>query len=1640
MPTPRHGGHAPDIDIWDESAGVQGDHLKALHEALDMDTFLTAGVEHVMEITETGEIDLAFGGMEAAPDEEAYAEEHRGERAILRAVGPLKYPLGMKPRPATTSSTVKVASLDEKIAAMPGHLSLSPAQTKAYFGPGARMAFLDRLGTVSHKRHISNFNSLGSSTTFLFPEPAEDTGVDEDDRVSSAVGAFVPQRLKKDPDVSSFASAMIRTQQLGDRNHQYGATQRREVHVLSRVNTASATVRSARSGASRCRSSSSRYSLVGTIASPSQRLRQASHLALSAASQGLVDDSMQWTPGSPHSRHNGISGGMREGVGGEATVESAASPVVVTPWTVGEHGMDDGSAVGDTRAMDQSLLEPSSWIDGEIGPDGNRKSGATSGVRSSLSRSLGGFASSSGLLAENDPDSDDGEDDLLNIAMQGEMLASGTEMGVPLSPRSKFIDGCMRVGLNPRASLVLRKTLSKQLNLKHQGMGDAMARVLAESITDLPYIESVCIADNNLTDEGMAPLFKAIAKMPNLVDIDVSQNEIGPETAAALYQFLMTPGCPLLRLTLQKADVDDFECQKFIEAIRDNPGLQELDLTGNLLGQSENLNTVMPDLITGGEALADVLRSPGCSLKVLKLAWNMLRMDGAIDLCSSLSENSSLTYLDLSFNSLGRNGGCMLGDALEENKTLRTLIISSNNIDSVACFTICAGVIENEALHKLVMDENPIGAEGAKALMVLPTLVGNRVKVSAKKCNINLKDSLCWFDSKNLLRDYQIDLSDPFERAVSLVLLHLVASHHTYIFDKVEYEPPKAWSGKGPKPKGGGKRETITLESAVSMQRMQYFDESQQRVYDGLQRLIACASNVELAMQLFQEKDADGSGEIDEEEFGDLVRSLGIEMTPERQREVMAEFDVDQGGKLEIPEFLLFLKVQHREASKRLRDLTEQPVMVSRGAPPGSGKGDVNRYVPPREGILHMRVVDGFARKDIHRTLTSCDREYIDAVAKDSGDRTVMSSYGVQSFKLRLDESVALCQTILKDTTNKAKVLADVLPQMVDFNEARVLVSKVLKGNKTEVHKLRRLVGAALRPMLGLPDGYYELDFSNPMDRLCLTTLLEISKTVAKDRALLHSKYFGAGVMGDVSQHANWSCFRNEIMFGEPVVMTPALVTPMPRSGKVSFDFSSASFQQAKFDDLVLSDNRVTKMLISVHLLREEDRGAALERLDRHKKHSDACLRGDGKTLWECSTEKAAAVGQYRHEFYSRLRERTEETELYRENEEIHIHIDNDGIVNVPTLTAILHHQHHYANGDDEGQGSILKHSMVSEGHAEKSHAAISSEVLRGLDQADAAEAAEHERELEAKRAKASFVANKEAAALLAGGSTSDTSDVAAETIRNQLQQDVELKARQKAHFSSGNDEYFNKFRKLLASHEIKPQAKASKYVEVLVDMFGHTYFLCRHMELLLELFFDLGHHHTSAHFGTYRVELLTMLFGRIVDLHNFEIILRKLTPFEMACTIARIGYLCIYNPMKPEGSWELELDRPEERRICKTLCLLSVVEPGANLSEVSFKWQRDMDPMPGYELTEPWLTEEGLPKRGIWSCRYYSGEGKCLNGCRPHIGLRRAMLKLVLMNEQFICLDEQRAIPGEENTMGAKYIANETSKFINYLCYRDNA
>jgi ATP-dependent protease HslVU (ClpYQ) peptidase subunit len=62
---------------------------------------------------------------------------------------------------------------------------------------------------------------------------------------------------------------------------------------------------------------------------------------------------------------------------------------------------------------------------------------------------------------------------------------------------------------------------------------------------------------------------------------------------------------------------------------------------------------------------------------------------------------------------------------------------------------------------------------------------------------------------------------------------------------------------------------------------------------------------------------------------------------------------------------------------------------------------------------------------------------------------------------------MGVADTLLKENSNKVEILSKILPQMASAADARTLVAKLLNNIKTEIQKLKREIGFALKPMLG---------------------------------------------------------------------------------------------------------------------------------------------------------------------------------------------------------------------------------------------------------------------------------------------------------------------------------------------------------------------------------------------------------------------------------------------------------------------------------------------------------------------------------------------------------------------------------------------
>ena len=210
----------------------------------------------------------------------------------------------------------------------------------------------------------------------------------------------------------------------------------------------------------------------------------------------------------------------------------------------------------------------------------------------------------------------------------------------------------------------------------------------------------------------------------------------------------------------------------------------------------------------------------------------------------------------------------------------------------------------------------------------------------------------------------------------------------------------------------------------------------------------------------------------------------------------------------------------------------------------------------------------------------------------------------------------------------------------------------------------------------------------------------------------------------------------------------------------------------------------------------------------------------------------------------------------------------------------------------------------------------------------------------------------------------------------------------------------------------VHPQAKAAKMLSALIDVFQRVWLRSRHLALMLQCFSD-GAIVRMPDFGSYRVEVVVVLFCRVVDVQHFDLVWEKLQPQEIACIYCRLGMLSFFNPLKLEGCYSLDVSRYEERVVAKMLAALSTVEPGENWINESFRWEYFSDCIPGWELTKSWLQDEHMPHRGYLYLEYYSGGctkfGIPLlrNGCRPDLLFRKSLLAMVYLTEDAIIDDE---------------------------------
>ncbi len=1175
----------------------------------------------------------------------------------------------------------------------------------------------------------------------------------------------------------------------------------------------------------------------------------------------------------------------------------------------------------------------------------------------------------------------------------------------PLSARTKFLKGCVDRGILPHPSLIIRKEITTMLNLSSLGMGNEVALLLAEALDNIPLLVGFSIADNNLTDIGLVPILNKLALCKNLRLFDLSNNKVDSLAAAALRGFLSSNYCNLVVLRMQNANVDDYEASLFMEAIAVSNTIKELDLCHNLLGSHEF--AVNRRKLTAGEAIGRMLQEPECRVQILKLAWNMIRFDSAKVLVQSIQFNQTLFYLDLSYNHIGNEGGEILGDSLHSNTALRVLKVAHNNLTARPTLIIFAGVKSCKTLKELDISENPIGEEGARGLLALNITHGDRIKIYIKNCSVRLSDASCWFESFNPKGEYLLSMDNLYERAICFELLDRVSRDKDLEFQRFIYHPT-ANDGPAndlqlrifveaatPESKSPERYDEINLDdlnfsTANSSQNGEKL--KSERGTDGIIQTLRNDMNYvrdlfrDASNRIFEQYDTDHSGWLDREELAYILEQLGLQgSSRDLVDKLFSIYDTDHSGKVEEEEFITFLIDVKKSLEKdnffhttnryfySLVDSSNQNVTFVYQPNPENDQYFLDYvgpkpipFQPPKEGKISISVNSYHQSATVLEetlgggsVLPNYGRQMEDylSASKTLSEGFALFEFALDATKWSINEARTFYKMMIKELGSPTHVLLKLLPHMATALDARMLIADALNQDYQQIQYLKMSLGPLYRIYIGLINGFYCLQLADNNDRAALSQLISINETLAKKRQ--------QSGQGDTSQSSNWMSFRNTTLDNEAIALTTNWLENLPEKGRLEFDFVMLDNDHFQSKHKEISNLRLFRLLLSLGLIDETKRRRMFHKLQTNHDDGRNSARGFGNKKYEILPNAAKAISDYieiLYEGYTFKRViRATSIELTKEES---------------TLIADKKRKKNFFNASTNHQDSPRD--------AGKTQKRIFAGKVENLDQV---------KDYNQQRVGVVGTAGPQILNELV------SADVYGHHIKDLIQ------------------EYNSNSSSLAAT--IDPTIIASRVLDALETILSGRYLTCAQIGIILEKF-PFGNIMMND-YSTYRVELIISLFSRIVDLINMEYVFKELESFEIAMLYFRIGFLNLWNPLKPEGYIYLNLSRVEERKVAKMLIILNYTEKGETWLEADFHESVALDTLSSTENTEgeevklthdvpdellntrrwtiphTWYNQESLPQSGILSLQYFSGKGKQINGCEPNAPVRFAFTSYVL-------------------------------------------
>ena len=291
--------------------------------------------------------------------------------------------------------------------------------------------------------------------------------------------------------------------------------------------------------------------------------------------------------------------------------------------------------------------------------------------------------------------------------------------------------------------------------------------------------------------------------------------------------------------------------------------------------------------------------------------------------------------------------------------------------------------------------------------------------------------------------------------------------------------------------------------------------------------------------------------------------------------------------------FCMHIQNYAQKCADLLKELTHVQKMVIE---PSNAPGNKTEFVAPTKGTVKITIVEVFVRdpveasagRKVGMSARKCKR-IIEAAHKTANSQAMLTC-ALDGTDFYVEEARELFSHLFALLDDPVAAVAMLLPHMASTYDANTLVKVCLGFDTKMLRRVQQKLGPIYNTITGAFNGFYMIDFSNPLSRKCWKHLLAKSLLVKQQRKLDN--------FGELSQNGDGLCCVRNLHIAKayplPVVPIPAgaakgwetapsaesereaLLAPLldvsaiPKSGKIEFDFVTSMVHNPDHADAVV--------------------------------------------------------------------------------------------------------------------------------------------------------------------------------------------------------------------------------------------------------------------------------------------------------------------------------------------------------------------------------------------------------------------------------------------------------------------------------------